>query len=78
VDAKRQKKEPASPFWGALKTIPIIESELDEKRLSKLIEGLRKYAEEERILFPNDLPPKWQKAVRKELAKRKAMGRNRV
>jgi hypothetical protein len=74
VVANRQNKEQTSPFWQALKTIPIIESELDEKRLSKLIDGLRRFAKEERILFPNDLPPKHQKALRKELAKRKAQG----
>lgn len=77
VAAKKQNKEPSSPFWGALKTIPIIESELGEKRLSQLIEGLRRFAKEEKIVFPHDLPKKWQKYVRKELAQRKAAGRNR-
>jgi len=75
--AKKQDKEPSSPFWAALKTVPVIESELEQSRLTKLIDGLRRFAKEEKILFPNDLPEKWQKKVRKELAQRKAEGRNR-
>jgi hypothetical protein len=75
ITARSQNKTTASPFWQAIKTVPVIDSQLDEKRLSKLIDGLRKFAKEEKILFPSDHPAKWQKAVRKELAERKASGR---
>lgn len=69
------KQESDSPFGGAIRTFPVIYSELGEERLSKLIAGVHAFANKEGIIFEYQLSPKMKRSIRKEMSQRKSVGR---
>jgi hypothetical protein len=76
LSVKKQNRESDSPFWSAIKTFPVIHSELGEERLSKLITGTHVFADKEGMIFEYQLSSKMKKMIRKEMAQRKAEGRS--
>ena len=75
--ARKQGVSPESPFWDALKTLPLVESDLDEARLSKLMATLNRVADEDGCIFEYQLLDIEPKRMRKKMAQRKAIGRTR-
>jgi hypothetical protein len=69
-------KDLHNPFWEAIKTIPCEKSELNEERLMKMTERVRRNSDSMGCMFEYQMPQKDRKVARKSLAQRKAIGRS--